>query len=72
MKTAKKQKAAGNWKMFRGRVKEAWGVLTDDELDQYEGQRDQLIGYVEAQTGEQREAISRRLDKLSRDTGYPF
>ena len=72
MKTAKQQKAAGNWKQFRGRIKEAWGALTDDELDRYEGQRDQLVGYVETKTGERRDEIAKRLDRFSNDTGYAF
>lgn len=72
MKTAKQQKAAGNWKQFRGRLQEAWGALTNDEVDRYEGQRDQLIGYLEEQTGERREEITTRLDQMSRDTDYAF
>jgi uncharacterized protein YjbJ (UPF0337 family) len=37
----------GNWKQFRGKVKEKWGKLTDDDLDVIEGNRDQLAaGYV--------------------------
>jgi len=31
----------GNWKQFKGKVKEKWGQLTDDELDQAAGRRDQ-------------------------------
>jgi uncharacterized protein YjbJ (UPF0337 family) len=40
----KKQQAEGNWKQFKGKLKEAWGDLTDDEVDQYEGKREQLEG----------------------------
>ena len=29
--------AKGQWKEFRGQVKEQWGKLTDDDLDQIEG-----------------------------------
>jgi len=35
---------AGNWKQLKGKVKERWGEFTDDELDQLEGKRDQIIG----------------------------
>ena len=35
---------AGNWKQFTGKVKEQWGDLTDDELDQIAGKRDILVG----------------------------
>jgi uncharacterized protein YjbJ (UPF0337 family) len=34
----------GNWKQIRGKVKETWGRLTDDELDEIDGRMDQLIG----------------------------
>ena len=33
---------AGNWKQFTGKVKEQWGDLTDDELDQIAGKPDIL------------------------------
>ncbi len=31
----------GNWKQFKGKVKEEWGKLTDDDLDRIAGKRDQ-------------------------------
>ena len=34
----------GDWKRIRGKVKEQWGKLTDDDLDRIEGKRDQLLG----------------------------
>ena len=41
----------GNWKQFKGKVKEKWGQLTDDELDQAAGKRDQLIGFLQKRYG---------------------
>ncbi len=32
----------GNWKQVKGQVKTQWGKLTDDDLTQIEGKRDQL------------------------------
>lgn len=46
---------AGNWKQFRGKVKEQWGKLTDDELDQIEGKRDQMVGLLQKEYGYSRE-----------------
>jgi uncharacterized protein YjbJ (UPF0337 family) len=37
----------GNWKQFKGKIKEKWGLLTEDELDVAEGRRDQLIGKIQ-------------------------
>src|SRR5690606_27725570 len=41
----------GNWKQFKGRVKEKWGELTDDEIEQIQGRRDQLVGKIEQHYG---------------------
>ena len=35
----------GNWKQMKGKVKEKWGNLTDDDLTAVNGKRDQLEGY---------------------------
>lgn len=70
MKTPMEQQSSGSWKQFKGRLKEAWGSLTDDELDRLEGRRDQLEGLIEQRTGEAREQVRRRVDDLSRDTNY--
>ena len=37
----------GNWKQVKGKVKEKWGQLTDDELDKMNGRRDQLEGKIQ-------------------------
>jgi uncharacterized protein YjbJ (UPF0337 family) len=34
----------GNWREVRGKVREQWGKLTDDDLDRIDGRRDQLLG----------------------------
>jgi len=36
-----------NWNKLKGRLKERWGELTDDELDRIAGKRDQLVGLVQ-------------------------
>jgi uncharacterized protein YjbJ (UPF0337 family) len=41
----------GNWKQFKGQVKEQWGKLTDDELDEIAGRRDQLEGKIQERYG---------------------
>ncbi len=43
--------AEGNWKQFKGKVKEQWADLTDDDLTKIEGRRDQLIGRVQERYG---------------------
>ncbi|WP_112410458.1 CsbD family protein [Rhizobium sp. BK312] len=41
----------GNWKQFKGKVKEQWGKLTDDDLDQIAGKWDQLEGKIRERYG---------------------
>ena len=54
----------GQWKQMRGRVKEAWGDLTDDDLSRVEGNWDQLVGKIEERTGQMRMDIENRLSDL--------
>ena len=39
------------WKQLKGKVKEQWGKLTDDDLLEIEGRRDQLVGKIQARYG---------------------
>ena len=41
----------GNWKQFKGKVKEKWGKLTDDDLEIIEGRADQLVGKLQERYG---------------------
>lgn len=41
-----KDEAGGNWKQFKGKMKEQWGKLTDDDMTVIEGKRDQLVGKI--------------------------
>ena len=41
----------GDWKQFKGQVKEKWGRLTDDNLDTIAGKRDQLAGKIQETYG---------------------
>jgi len=72
MDNPREQKMEGSWKQFKGRIKEAWGTLSDDELDRLEGQRDQLEGLIEQRTGESRQKIRKEVDRLSTEAKYKF
>lgn len=41
----------GKWKQIRGRIKQQWGKLTDDQLEQVNGHYDRLAGFLQEQYG---------------------
>jgi uncharacterized protein YjbJ (UPF0337 family) len=51
----------GTWKQVKGKVKENWGKLTDDDVDVIEGRRDQLIGKLQEKYGIAREEAERQV-----------
>ena len=51
----------GRWKQIKGKVKEQWGKLTDDDLDVIAGRRDQLLGRIQQRHGLAREDAEREL-----------
>ena len=57
---------AGNWTQFKGKVKEQWGKLTDDELDMIAGQRDQLVGKIQEAYGISRDEAERQIEGFER------
>jgi uncharacterized protein YjbJ (UPF0337 family) len=56
----------GQWKQLRGHVKQKWGKLTDDDLDQIAGQRDVLIGRLQQRMGYARDQAEREVRDWSR------
>ncbi len=54
----------GQWNQIKGRVKNAWGELTDDDLTRTEGDWDKLVGKIQERTGQVREDVERGLNNL--------
>jgi len=52
----------GNWKQTKGRVKERWGKLTDDDLTAIAGRRDQLEGMIQERYGYAKERARKEID----------
>ncbi len=46
-----KDEISGNWKQLKGKAKEQWGKLTDDDMPVIEGKRDQLVGKIQERYG---------------------
>jgi uncharacterized protein YjbJ (UPF0337 family) len=53
---------AGNWKQFKGSVKEKWGKLTDDDLNVIAGKKDQLIGKLQERYGIAKEEAEKEIN----------
>lgn len=51
---------AGNWKQMKGKLKEQWGKLTDDEIDQLEGRSEQLAGKLQERYGMARDEAEKQ------------
>ncbi|MBP2196088.1 CsbD family protein [Erwiniaceae bacterium L1_54_6] len=56
-----KDEASGNWKQFKGKVKEKWGKLTDDDMTVIEGKRDQLVGKIQERYGYAKDQAEREV-----------
>jgi uncharacterized protein YjbJ (UPF0337 family) len=56
----------GNWKQMKGKVKEHWGKLTDDDLDVIAGKRDQLLGRIQERHGIARDEAEREVQNFER------
>lgn len=52
----------GNWKQLKGHVKQKWGELTDDDLDQIEGRWQILVGKIQERYGKDRAAAEKEVD----------
>ncbi|EKB48180.1 CsbD family protein [Cecembia lonarensis] len=54
-------KIKGNWNELKGKLKERYSELTDDDLAYAEGQEDQLLGKIQKKTGAAKEELSKLL-----------
>jgi uncharacterized protein YjbJ (UPF0337 family) len=52
----------GNWKQFKGKAKEQWGKLTDDDLDVVDGKRQQLEGRLQERYGYAKDKATEEID----------
>ena len=52
----------GNWKQVKGKVKEKWGKLTDDDLTAINGRREQLEGKIRERYGLSKDQARKEID----------
>lgn len=54
----------GNWNELKGKLKQKYGQLTDDDLTFAEGKEDELLGRLQKRLGENKEDIRRTIESL--------
>lgn len=58
-----KNQLKGNWTQLKGTVKEKWGDLTEDELEQIAGNRDILLGKIQEKYGIAQEEAEKQIEE---------
>jgi uncharacterized protein YjbJ (UPF0337 family) len=56
----------GKWSQLRGKLKEKWGKLTDDDVNQLAGHRDYLIGRLQERYGIAKDDADRQITEFER------
>lgn len=54
----------GKWNEVKGKIKQAYGDLTDDDLTYQEGQDDEFLGKLQTKTGKKREELVKWINSL--------
>lgn len=63
----------GNWKQVKGKVREQWGKLTDDDIDVIAGKRDQLLGRIQERHGVSKDEADKQVkDWERRNPSFTF
>ena len=62
--SALKDKLSGNWNIIKGKLKQNYADLTDDDLTYTEGEEDELLGRIQRKTGKAKSEIKDFIDSL--------
>lgn len=57
----------GNWTQFKGKAKQRWADLTDDDLGKVEGHRDELVGRIQERYGVAKEEAEKQVSEWERN-----
>ena len=57
----------GNWTQLKGKAREQWGELSDDEVQEAKGEREQVLGLIQKKYGVAREEAERQVSKWQND-----
>jgi uncharacterized protein YjbJ (UPF0337 family) len=56
----------GNWKQFMGQARQKWGKLTDSDLQQAAGRRDELVGLIQERYGIAKDAAEEQANEWAK------
>jgi len=56
----------GDWNITKGKLKQKWAKLTDDDLNYTEGRQDEMLGRIQKRTGQTREAVEQAINELQK------
>lgn len=62
--SAFEDKVKGNWNTIKGKLKQQYGDLTDDDLMYDEGKADELLGKIQKRTGKTKEEVKSFIDGI--------
>lgn len=54
----------GNWNEMKGKIKQKWGDVTDDDLTYAEGKEDEMWGKLQQKVGKSKDEIKREIDDI--------
>jgi len=54
----------GDWNITKGKLKQKWAKLTDDDLQYVEGKHEEFFGRIQKRTGETREAVEKAMKEF--------
>lgn len=57
-------KLKGNWNQIKGKIKQEYGEVTDNDLTYTEGKEDEMLGRIQEKTGKSKEEIKKFIDRL--------
>jgi len=60
----------GQWKQVKGHIQMQWGKLTDDEVDQINGNKDILVGKIQEKYGYTKEKAQLEVDSWIRESNF--
>ena len=60
----------GDWNITKGKLKQKWAQLTDDDLRYVDGMEDELLGRIQKRTGESREAVEKAINEAFPGCGF--